>query len=226
MKKKGRTKWRIHVESTCFLEVKKDDDREDAFSEIRRSDRSWRCRSAFIKNVPLLKYWRYCWRIKKKKIEEASWWSLNDWISILETGWGVKKRFPYCLNPNSLDTFCFSGISQEIQEVMLLILSYFLRIYWVHLPYQKCKWNEFNNQKWIDPERTKFQTRKTIRDLHDSNPDGRWKWYGRDPYNLTKSRIAPYKNTWKRLQNCCIFGADLEEPPLRLVIIKNWIMQE
>ena len=97
---------------------------------------------------------------------------------------------------------------------MLLILSCFLRIYWVHLPCQKCKWNEFNNQKWIDPERTKSQTRKTIRVLHDSNPDGRWKWYGRDPYNLTKSRIAPYKNTWKRLQNYCIFGADLGETPL------------
>ena len=38
---------------------------------------------------------------KKKKFEGASQWSLNDWISILAKGGGAKKRFQYCLNPNS-----------------------------------------------------------------------------------------------------------------------------
>ena len=38
---------------------------------------------------------------KKEKFEGVSQWSLNDWISILAKGGGAKKRFQYCLNPNS-----------------------------------------------------------------------------------------------------------------------------
>ena len=38
---------------------------------------------------------------RKKKFDGASQWSLNDWISILAGGGGAKKRFQYCLNPNS-----------------------------------------------------------------------------------------------------------------------------
>ena len=38
---------------------------------------------------------------KRKKFDGASQWSLNDWISILAKGGGAKKRFQYCLNPNS-----------------------------------------------------------------------------------------------------------------------------
>ena len=38
---------------------------------------------------------------KKEKFEGVSQWSLNDWISILAKGGRAKKRFHYCLNPNS-----------------------------------------------------------------------------------------------------------------------------
>ena len=38
---------------------------------------------------------------KKKKFEGASQWSLNDWFFNLAKGGGAKKRFQYCLNPNS-----------------------------------------------------------------------------------------------------------------------------
>ena len=54
----------------------------------------------------------------------------------------------------------------------------------------------------IDSRRKKPQKRKTSCVLHHSESDGRWKWYGGEtPWDLTKPRIAPYKNTWKRLQN-------------------------
>ena len=38
---------------------------------------------------------------KREKFDDASQWSLHDWISILAKGGGAKKRFQYCLNPNS-----------------------------------------------------------------------------------------------------------------------------
>ena len=38
---------------------------------------------------------------KRKNVEGASPWSLNDWISILAKRGGAKKRFQYCLNLHS-----------------------------------------------------------------------------------------------------------------------------
>ena len=43
--------------------------------------------------------------VKKKKVDGASQWSLNDWISTLAKGGRAKKRFPDCLNPNSSNHF-------------------------------------------------------------------------------------------------------------------------
>ena len=37
----------------------------------------------------------------KAKFDDASPWSINDWISTLAKRGGPKKRFQYCLNPNS-----------------------------------------------------------------------------------------------------------------------------
>ena len=38
---------------------------------------------------------------RKKKFDGASQWPLEDWISTLAKGGGAKKRFQYCVNPNS-----------------------------------------------------------------------------------------------------------------------------
>ena len=43
-------------------------------------------------------FWRSS---RKRKFDGASQWSLNDWTSPLAKGGGAKKRFQYCLNPNS-----------------------------------------------------------------------------------------------------------------------------
>ena len=44
---------------------------------------------------------------KKKKFDGALQWSIDDWISILAKGGGPKKRFQYCLNPNSSKHFLY-----------------------------------------------------------------------------------------------------------------------
>ena len=38
---------------------------------------------------------------KKKRFDGALQWSIDDWISVLAKGGAPKKRFQYCLNPDS-----------------------------------------------------------------------------------------------------------------------------
>ena len=47
---------------------------------------------------------------------------LEAWISFLEKRGGPKKRFQYCLNPNSFKYFLYSEQSRDIQEVLSLTL--------------------------------------------------------------------------------------------------------
>ena len=44
---------------------------------------------------------------RKKKLDGASQWSLEEWKSTLAKGGGAKKRFQYCLNPNSSNQFLY-----------------------------------------------------------------------------------------------------------------------
>ena len=60
------------------------------------------------------------------------------------------------------------------------------------------EWVEFCDKKWIRSRRNKPQKRKTSGLLH--GPHGGRIWHGETPCDLTKQRIAPYKNTWKRFQ--------------------------
>ena len=50
---------------------------------------------------------------RKKKSDDASQWLLEDWISKLAKGGGAKKRFQYCLNPNSSNQFLYLRAIQE-----------------------------------------------------------------------------------------------------------------
>ena len=66
----------------------------------------------------------------KAKFVGALRWPINDWISILAKGGGPKKRFQYCLNPNSSKHFLYfraielhSGgnlVDPELQDNVLL----------------------------------------------------------------------------------------------------------
>ena len=60
---------------------------------------------------------------KRKKFEGAPQWSLNDWISFLAKGGGAKKRFQYCLNPNSSRHISYFRAIQGHSGALLLILS-------------------------------------------------------------------------------------------------------
>ena len=112
----------------------------------------------------------------RKKIEGASQWSLNDWISILAKG-GTQKRFQYGFNIQTLPgTCCTSQNSRTFRRKccgswVARQCTITRRVYWAHL---ECKWNEFHKKKWCDSWRTKSQKRKTICVLHDNKPDGRW----------------------------------------------------
>ena len=44
---------------------------------------------------------------RKQKFDDASQWSPEDLISTLVKGGGAKKRFQYCLNPNSSNQFLY-----------------------------------------------------------------------------------------------------------------------
>ena len=61
----------------------------------------------------------------KSRFAGTSHWSIEAWFSFLAKGGGPKKRFQYCLNPNSSKHFLFSKQSRDIQEVLLLILHCF-----------------------------------------------------------------------------------------------------
>ena len=43
----------------------------------------------------------------KAKCDGTSQWSINTWITFLAKGGGPKKRFQYCLNPNSSKHFLY-----------------------------------------------------------------------------------------------------------------------
>ena len=75
------------------------------------------------------------------------------------------------------------------------------RIYRVHLSRWWREWIELNNKKWTYSRRAKPQRRKTSRFSTTVNPMEDENRMAEIPRDLTKPRIAPYKNIWRRLQN-------------------------
>ena len=45
--------------------------------------------------------------IFRSRMMSSSQWSIRTWLSFLQRGGGIKKRFQYCVNPNSLETFLY-----------------------------------------------------------------------------------------------------------------------
>ena len=93
-------------------------------------------------------------------------------FSFLAKGGGAKKKFQYCLNPNSsrhiLHFTAIQGhsggipIDPELQDNVLLPKGFTEYIYHVGNVSEVGGWSR----------RRKSQTRKTIRVLHDGEPDG------------------------------------------------------
>ena len=58
----------------------------------------------------------------KAKFDGTSQWPTYDWITFLAQGGGPKKRFQYCLNPNSSKHFVYFRAIQGHSEVISFIL--------------------------------------------------------------------------------------------------------
>ena len=50
---------------------------------------------------------------KKKKVDGASQWSLEEWISTLAKGGGAKKRFQYCSSPKPFQSIPVPSINSR-----------------------------------------------------------------------------------------------------------------
>ena len=115
---------------------------------------------------------------KKKRFDGALQWSIEDWISILAKGGGQKKKFQYCLNPNSSRHMSYfravqdhSGgiaIDLELQDNVLLPKGFTEYIYHVG------NVSEMHSiiRSGLIPG-GQCQKRKTTCVIHNSKPDGR-----------------------------------------------------
>ena len=127
---------------------------------------------------------------RKKEFDDASQWLHEDWISNLAEGGGAKKRFQYCVNPNSSNQFLYLRAIQGHSggkcywSCTARQFSDSERIYRVSLSRRERERIEFHTKKWINSRRKKAQERKTSGILRCSEPDGRWTWYG---WNSTRS---------------------------------------
>ena len=120
----------------------------------------------------------------------------------------LRKDFQYCVNPNSPNQFLSFEQFKNIQEIMLLIsciarqCTVTERTHRVHLPRRERELVEFSiiGNGWIPGGKSLkrgrqavfFSTANPMEDVHDIKEI---------PCDLSNPRIAPYKNTWKRLQN-------------------------
>ena len=143
---------------------------------------------------------------KRKIFEGASQWPLNDWISILAKG-GAKKRFQYCLNPNSFRHISYfraiqghSGgiaLDPELQDNVLLpqgFTEYINHVGNVSEMHSRIRSGLIPGGQSLKRRRQSvFFT--TVNPMEDEN------CMEETPCDLTKPRIVPNKNTWKPHQS-------------------------
>ena len=146
----------------------------------------------------------------RKKFDDASQWPLEDWISTLAQGGGAKTRFQYCVNPNSSNQFLYLQQFKDIQETMLLIL-HCKTMYCYRKDLPSTSTTSGTRVNWIlQQEMDILQEGTSLKErsglLHHSEPMEDVYGMEETPCVLTKTSIAPYKNTWTRLQNT-VFGA-------------------
>ena len=133
----------------------------------------------------------------KKKFDGALQWPISDLISILAKRGGQKKRFQYCLNPNSSQHFLYfraiqghsggNALDPELQDNVPIPENFTKNIY--HVRNVSAMYSIIN--KWTG--RKKSQKGKSISiftalnlmDCDDSTVE--------TPRDLTKPRITPYK---------------------------------
>ena len=143
---------------------------------------------------------------RKKKFDGAAQWSFNDWISMLAKGGGAKKKFHCCLNPYFTSLFlCLrqnhghsgdNAIDPEMQDNVLLPEGFFEYIYHVG---NASEMNSTIRSGLIPGGRSLKRGRQSVF-FTVSNPMEDDNDMEETPCDLTKPRLAPYKNTWTALQ--------------------------
>ena len=131
----------------------------------------------------------------------TSHWSIEAWISFLAEGEGQKKRFQYCLNPNSSEHFLHFRAIQEhsggtlvdptLQDNVLLPDDFAEYIYHVggrsrHALHQSIR----IDSRWENVKKRRHTVFFTV-----VNPMYTCQHQEKVQYNLDKSKIAVYKNT-------------------------------
>ena len=144
---------------------------------------------------------------RKQKFDDASQWLLEDRISKLAKGVGPKKRFQYCVNPNSSNQFLYlraiqghSGynvVDPALQDNVLLPNGFTEYLYHVGNA------NELNSitRNGLISGGTSLKRGRQAVFFTTVNPMEDVCGMGETPCDLTKPWIAPYNNTGKRLQN-------------------------
>ena len=144
---------------------------------------------------------------RRKKFDGASQSLLEDWISNLAKGGGARKRFRYCLNPNSSNQFLYlraiqghsgeSGIDPALQDKILIPKRFTEYLHHVGNA------NELNSmiRNGLIPGGQSLKRGRQAVFFTTVNPMDDGQSMEEILCDLDMPRIAPYKNTWKRRQN-------------------------
>ena len=141
----------------------------------------------------------------KKDFINAPYWSIEEWISVLAKGGGDKKRFQYCLDPNSPHGLLYratqghsgSTINGALQDNVLLPEGF--TEYICHVENGK-ELRSIANHGSI-PGGVSFRTGRQAVFFTIVNPMDHQDGSGETQCDPSQARIAPYENTWKRFQN-------------------------
>ena len=147
------------------------------------------------------------WRVQEEVRRCFAMVTWRDWILSLAKGGGAKKRFQNCVNPNSSNQFlCFRAIQGHsgenyvdplLQDKILLPDDFTEYVCPVG---NAGELNSIIRNGLIQGGKSLKRGRHAVF-VTTANPMKDGKRVGETPCDLTKPRIAPYKNTWKSFQN-------------------------
>ena len=157
---------------------------------------------------------------RREKFDCASQWLLEDWLSTPAKGGGAKKRFPYCVNPNSSNQFLYlraiqshsgdNAVDLVLQDNVLLPKGF---TEYIHHGGKASEVNSITRHGLVPGGRSLKRGRQSGI-LHYSDPNGRRLWYGRNsmPSYETKNRaIQEYLETPSKYCNFVPFEARSRE---------------
>ena len=142
----------------------------------------------------------------KENLSMAPYWSADKWMDVLSKGGGQKKRFQYCLKPNYPQKFLYfraiqghsgSTIKPALQDNVLLQEGFSKYVF--HVGNGKELRSIVRNG--LVPAGFSTKTGRHAVFFTVVNPMDDEQGLRETFCDLSIARIAPYKNTWKPLQD-------------------------